>query len=78
MRVACAPHYPAEPRALVGKEILSVLSETARAGRSGQVINDLFDTADSWKYNISRRDVTRLLALQAEIEAVIGELEAKL
>jgi hypothetical protein len=27
MRVACAPHYPAEPRALVGSDVLQVLSE---------------------------------------------------
>jgi hypothetical protein len=27
MRVACAPHYPAEPRALVGSDVLDVLRE---------------------------------------------------
>jgi hypothetical protein len=29
MRVACAPHYPAEPRALVGSDVLQVLAESS-------------------------------------------------
>ena len=29
MRVACAPHYPAEPRALVGSDVLQLLDEPA-------------------------------------------------
>ena len=27
MQVACAPHYPAEPRALVGSDVLALLSQ---------------------------------------------------
>ena len=33
MRVACAPHYPAEPRALVGADVLPLLPEPDRSGR---------------------------------------------
>src|SRR5262249_8262133 len=42
MKVAVAPHYPAEPRALVGVDVLTMLPESERSGRSGQTVRKLF------------------------------------
>ena len=47
MRVACAPHYPAEPRALVGGDVLPLLPEPDRSGRAGEVVRRFFAVTDA-------------------------------
>ena len=42
LQIVAAPHYPAEPRALVCGEVLSLFDEGERAGRTGDVIRDFF------------------------------------
>jgi hypothetical protein len=78
MRVACAPHYPAEPRALVGSEVLAVINGNGDDPRSKEVIRDVFNAADLAQYNASDREAAGLLARQTEIEQVLAKLEAKL
>jgi len=78
MRVACAPHYPAEPRALVGKEIIEVLSENGHGAHSSEIIRLVFNATDLSQYNASAGEISSLLARQADIEGVIRELEARL
>ena len=36
MQAACAPHYPAEPRALVGADVLPLLSRAEAPPEGGQ------------------------------------------
>jgi len=76
MRVACAPHYPAEPRALVGSEIVRVLGpeETSAA----QTVREVFSLADSSRYMAAPPELNSLLSKSPEIESAIEELEAKL
>ncbi len=78
MRVACAPHFPAEPRALVGADVLSVLPELERTGRSGQAVRRCFDITDSSRFATASADAAQLLPLQPDLERVLEQLEARL
>lgn len=78
MKVAVAPHYPAEPRALVGADVMTILPQTERCGRAGQTVRRLFSDADAVTFSAQRGDTSGLLALKSDIEGVLDELEAKL
>lgn len=74
MRVACAPHYPAEPRALVGSDVLGVLG----ANGESAVVRRIFAVNDASHFAATSPDTSGLLALQPELEKVLAELESKL
>ncbi|MBI3850686.1 MAG: BatD family protein [Verrucomicrobia bacterium] len=78
MRVAVAPHFPAEPRALVGADVLSLLSEKDQKGRAGATVRELFDKADAARFSTKPAASSDLLAGQTEIERVLDQLEEKL
>ncbi len=78
LRVACAPHYPAEPRALVGGDVLSLLPEQDRCGRAGAVARRFFAVTDAARFANVSADATDLLALQPELEHLLEALEEKL
>jgi hypothetical protein len=74
MRVACAPHYPAEPRALVGSDVLHVLGSNAEA----QLVRHFFNLTDAANFSAAAIDTSALLARQSELEKVLDQLESKL
>jgi hypothetical protein len=78
MRVAVAPHFPAEPRALVGADVLSLLGEVDRQGAGGATIRRLFEVADAARFDAKPVASSGLPAAHAEIEHVLDQLEAKL
>jgi hypothetical protein len=78
MRVACAPHFPAEPRALVGGDVLTLLDQVSRDGRVGEVMRTLFAVTDESQFGRTTVDVEGLLKLRADLNRVLDELEAKL
>jgi hypothetical protein len=78
MRVACAPHYPAEPRALVGGDVLPLLPETERSGRGGEVVRHFFAVTDAARFGTAAPAIADLLALKPELERILKELEQKL
>ncbi|HEV2207223.1 MAG TPA: hypothetical protein VG167_00485 [Verrucomicrobiae bacterium] len=78
MRVACAPHYPAEPRALVGQDVLELLPEPERTTRSGQTVRRFFAVSDETQFGEIRRDPAELLPLKPDLDCVLEQLEAKL
>ena len=78
MRVACAPHYPAEPRALVGSDVLPLLPEFERAGRAGEVVRRFFAVTDAVRFDTAPPSATELLSLQPELERVLQQLEQRL
>jgi len=78
MRVACAPHYPAEPRALVGGDVLPLLPEPDRAGRAGEVVRRFFAVTDAVRFDTVPPSATELLSLQPELERVLQQLEQRL
>ena len=78
MRVACAPHYPAEPRALVGGDVLPLLSETERSGRAGEVVRRFFNATDAARFGTAAPSVADLLPLKPDLDRVLQELEERL
>ena len=78
LRVVCAPHYPAEPRALVGSDVLALLPEPERGARSGQVVRQFFAASDAEQFGTAQADMSELLRLQPELECVLVKLEEKL
>ena len=51
MRVAVAPHFPAEPRALVGADVLSLLGEEDRQEFQGAIVRRWFEVADAARFD---------------------------
>ncbi len=78
LRVACAPHFPATPRALVGRDILEVFDDATRNGRTGEVVRQLFARTDAAQFSATAPRTGELLALQPELEQLLDILEAKL
>lgn len=78
LRVACAPHFPATPRALVGSDILEVFDEPTRNGRAGEVVRQLFTRMDATQFSATPPPAGELLALQPELDQLLDILEAKL
>jgi hypothetical protein len=81
MRAAAAPHYPAEPRALVGADILPLLATPPGSEGNGEVVRTIFamcDASQFSKHNGNDAGLEHLLQLQTGIEKVLVELEAKL
>ena len=78
MRAACAPHYPAEPRALVGCDVLPILSEAERSGRAGEVVRRFFAVTDAARFGTATPNPAELLPLQPDLDRVLQRLEEKL
>jgi hypothetical protein len=76
MQAACAPYYPAEPRALVCADVLPLLGDLA-AGPAG-VARRFFALTDAARFGPSGADAKELLALQPELEKVLQYLERRL
>jgi hypothetical protein len=78
LRVACAPHFPAIPRALVGRDVLELFEDNARHGRTGEVVRQFFAVTDATQFSPTAAEASALLKLQPELEVVLNELEARL
>lgn len=77
MKIACAPHFPAHPQALVCGDVLAQLDETQRAGRAGDSVRQLFAAVDT-QFAPSPGPAENLLARQADVDGVLRSLEEKL
>jgi hypothetical protein len=78
MRAGSAPHFPAEPRALVGTDVLWLLGNGDGHDANTAAVRRLFDIADAGRFSTERPDPRELLALQPNVEAVITKLAARL
>ena len=78
MRVACAPHYPAEPRALVGSDVLALLRETGGNARASEVVRRFFAVTDASRFAAAGGDAAELLALEPDLEHLLQQLEERL
>ena len=76
--VACAPHYPADPRALVGSDVLNLLPEPQRNARAGEAVREFFAATDAARFTTTAPDTAGLLGLGRDIDGVLEELEEKL
>ncbi|HEY2328564.1 MAG TPA: hypothetical protein VGI63_01985 [Verrucomicrobiae bacterium] len=77
LKIACAPHFPAHPQALVGGDVLEQLDAAARNGGAGETVRKIFAAADAQFASVPQTRAD-LLALQSSMEAVLQTLEEKL
>lgn len=78
LRIACAPHYPAEERAMVCGDVLELLEEDDRKGRIGEVVRRVFTVADGVVFSHTSVDADGLFELQPVLEGLLNKLEARL
>jgi hypothetical protein len=78
MRTAIAPHFPAEPRALVGRDVLQVFAGANGNQKLEPVVQRFFAMTDQAQFSTVPTDTTPLLDLQPELEQVLQKLEARL
>ena len=78
LQIAAAPHYPAEPRALVCGEVLNLFSDDERDGYTGKVIRQFFASHDDANFGVSHENGHPLIGLSSELESILQLLEAKL
>jgi len=76
MRVAVAPHYPAEPRALVGSDVLPLLP--GAENELHDAVRAVFAAANAERFSVEAPAATDLLVLRDEVDRVLGLLEEKL
>jgi hypothetical protein len=77
MSIAVAPHFPADPQALVGADVLAQLDPAARSGQAGETVRIVFAAADA-QYAGSPQPHPELAAIRAGVEAVLQKLEEQL
>ena len=77
MRIATAPHFPAEARALVGGDVLAQLDEAVRNGRAGETVKKIF-AADDAQFAQGAAIEAGWLALKPDVDAVLLKLEERL
>jgi len=75
MKIACAPHFPAHPRALVCGEVLAQLEDPR--GAAGETVRKVFAAADS-QFAGTPQTPADLLALHSDVMVVLNQLEGKL
>ncbi len=78
LQIACSPHYPAEPRALVCTDILPFLNDPRGSESHKQVVRRFFAATDSAAFGTQASDPNVLLTLRDELDAILTDLEAKL
>jgi hypothetical protein len=78
IRLVCAPHFPAEPRALVCGDVLQLLPEAERLGEPGTVVRRFFLETDALNFAGVPGDTSRLLELQAPLDRLLATLEVRL
>jgi hypothetical protein len=77
LRIAVAPHFPAEARALVGADVLAQLDPPEPAGGDAATVRKIFAAADA-QFAAAPPTVENLPALLSDVEAVLKKLEEKL
>ncbi len=77
MRIAVAPHYPANPQALVGGDVLAQLDPAAQRSRPGETVKQLFAAADR-QFSAGLKGPADWLALKEDLDVVLTQLEEKL
>jgi len=78
LRIACAPHLPAEPRALVGSDVFSFLSDLEQSSRPGEVVKRLFAANDAAHFDVKPDQGVDVLSLNPEFQIMLQRLEERL
>jgi hypothetical protein len=75
MKIACAPHFPAHPRALVCGEVLAQLEDPREV--AAETVRKIFAAADA-QFASAPPTPADLLALHSDVAVVLNRLEEKL
>jgi hypothetical protein len=78
LREACAPHWAANPQALVCADVLQGLPAQDRQGRAGDAVRRLFAASDALRFGGAVKNGPELFALQPDLETLLKELRGKL
>lgn len=78
MNIAVAPHFPADPRALVSADVLAHLDPTAQNGPAAETVRQIFAAADAQYAAQPPTSPLQLPKLTAGVESVLQQLEEKL
>jgi hypothetical protein len=76
MRVACAPHFPADPEALVCRDVIETLEHAGSSDHA--TVRRFFEAVDANEFAGGVRDGHDLLSKQEELDSVLRRLEARL
>jgi hypothetical protein len=77
MAIAAAPHFPAEPAALVGADVLAQLAATGAPAAQADTVRQVFAAADA-AFAVAPPPPPDWLALRPGVEQVLQTLEAQL
>ena len=77
LKISVAPHYPANPQALVCADVLAQLDDAARNGRPSETVRKIFAAADA-RFASAAQTPADLLAFKPDVDAVLQKLEEKL
>ncbi|HEX4349125.1 MAG TPA: hypothetical protein VH251_01995 [Verrucomicrobiae bacterium] len=77
MNIAVAPHFPADPQALVGGDVLAQLDDAERTGLPGDTVKKVFAAADA-QFAGTPQISPDLPALRSGVDTVLQRLEEKL
>ena len=78
MRVISAPHYPAEPQALVCSDVLRLLGQDEAGGESAGVARRIFAAADAARFDTQTPALEGLMDLAPGLDRLLEQLEARL
>ena len=78
LRIAAAPDFPAEPRALVTADIFDAIGQEKLRERASQAIKRVFAFNNATRFGRETEPSAGLLDLHPDIEQVLAQLEAKL
>jgi hypothetical protein len=78
LQIACAPHFPADPRALVCGDVMEVLDAEERRGKAGEIVRQFFTTSDLKNFSDSNNCDGQLLSLAGGLDGILVKLEARL
>ena len=77
LRIAVAPHYPANPQALVCADVLAQLADAERNGGAGETVRKIFAAVDA-QFASKAQPQADWLALQPAVAELLHKLEEKL
>jgi hypothetical protein len=80
MKIACAPHFPAHPQALVCADVLTQLNGADQNGRFSDIVRKIFTAADA-QFAATPSNIpgpADALAWKSDVESILQSLEAKL
>jgi hypothetical protein len=78
LQIASAPHFPAEPRAIVCGDVLGLFAESDQRGPIGETIRRIFAQNNATDFSVAHRNGPPLFDLQTDLDRILETMEARL